>query len=133
VKHTHHSVDLDRPGKDTYRHREAGAREVMLVSSARWALMHETRDGPAITLGEIMGRMEPVDILLVEGFKAWPHDKIEIHRREVGGEIMALANDTIKAVVSDAPLVELSIPLFELDAVDDVARFILDRAAKADG
>ena len=128
IKHTHHSVDLDQPGKDTYRHREAGVEEVMLVSSARWALLREVRDGKPPTLDDVLKRMTPVGIVIIEGFKKWPHDKIEIHRHATGGEILALKDETITAVVSDAPIEGLSVPLFAFSETDRLARFVSERA-----
>jgi molybdopterin-guanine dinucleotide biosynthesis protein B len=80
LKHAHHAFDIDQPGKDSWRHRQAGAREVMISSQNRWALMHELRGAPEPTFEDLARRMSPVDLLLVEGFKRQPHPKIEIHR-----------------------------------------------------
>ena len=80
VKHTHHGFDMDRPGKDTYRHREAGAREVLVAAGSRWALLHEVA-GPEPGLPDLLTRLEPVDLVLVEGFKTHPFPKLEVHRR----------------------------------------------------
>ena len=82
VKHTHHNVEIDQPGKDSYAHRKAGATEVMVGSPQRWALMHENLDNPEASLDEMIERMTPVDLLLVEGFKKYPLDKLEIYRRD---------------------------------------------------
>ena len=79
VKHTHHGFDMDRPGKDTYRHREAGAHEVLVAAGTRWALLHEVI-GPEPSLPELLARMQPVDLVLVEGFKTHPFPKLEVHR-----------------------------------------------------
>ncbi|MFI4948866.1 MAG: molybdopterin-guanine dinucleotide biosynthesis protein B, partial [Alphaproteobacteria bacterium] len=84
IKHAHHQFDIDQRGKDSWRHREAGAREVMVASARRWAIMHELRDAPEPTLDELVERMSPVDLLLVEGWKRHPHPKIEVHRPSLG-------------------------------------------------
>ena len=84
MKHAHHAFDVDKPGKDSYVHREAGATEVLVTSSKRWALMHENRNEPEPDMADLINHMTPVDLLLVEGFKAHAHDKLEIHRPSVG-------------------------------------------------
>lgn len=129
IKHTHHSVDLDQPGKDTYRHRDAGAQEVMLVSSSRSVLMREVRDSQPPSLEDLLTRMTPVDIVLIEGFKKWPHDKIEIYRKVIGGDVMAMTDKTIKAVVTDDIMAGLTVPVFGLNDTDRLAHFVLERAA----
>ena len=83
VKHTHHGFDMDRPGKDTYRHREAGAHEVLVASGTRWALLHEVV-GPEPGLPELLTHMHPVDLVLVEGYKGHPFPKLEVHRPALG-------------------------------------------------
>src|SRR5690242_4506755 len=80
VKHAHHAFDIDQPGKDSWRHRQAGAREVMIASNRRWALMHELRDEPEPTLDELLRRLSPVDLVLVEGYKGHSHPKLEVYR-----------------------------------------------------
>jgi len=80
IKHAHHGFDVDKPGKDSYVHRKAGATEVLVTSAHRWALMHENRGRPEPSMDELIGYMTPVDLLLVEGFKAYPHEKLEIYR-----------------------------------------------------
>src|SRR6476646_10317316 len=84
IKHAHHEFDIDRPGKDSWRHRQAGATEVMVGSARRWALMHELHGDPEPPLDELIARMSPVDLVLVEGFKRQPHPKLEIHRPSIG-------------------------------------------------
>src|SRR5262244_2021489 len=84
IKHAHHEFDIDRPGKDSWRHRQAGAREVMVASSRRWALMHELRDKPEPPLEELVAKMSPADLLLVEGWKQHPHPKLEVYRPSLG-------------------------------------------------
>jgi molybdopterin-guanine dinucleotide biosynthesis protein B len=131
VKHAHHEVDLDQPGKDTWRHREAGASEVVLATARRWAVIHELRGEPEPPLGDLLARMSPVDLVLVEGFKRFPHPKLETHRRERGTPLLAREDPTIVAVASDEPLPDLALPRFDLDDVPGIARFILARLAIA--
>ena len=103
VKHTHHGFDMDRPGKDTYRHREAGAREVLVAAGTRWALLHEVT-GPEPTLPELLARMQPVDLVLVEGYKSHPFPKLEVHRPALGKPPIWTEEPDIVAVASDAPI-----------------------------
>ncbi len=129
VKHTHHAVDLDRPGKDTYRHREAGAAQVALASSARWAVMTELRETPEPSLDELIGKLDPVDIVLVEGFKKHGHAKVEAHRDATGKSLLAREDATITAVATADPaskvVAGLSIPLLSLNDPAAVADYIL--------
>jgi molybdopterin-guanine dinucleotide biosynthesis protein B len=124
VKHAHHAIDLDTPGKDTHRHRAAGARQVMLATSARWALLSERCEGPEPELPELLARMDPVDIVLVEGFKRGPHPKIEVHRAALCHPLIAPGDPTIRAIATDTPLA-LSLPQFGLDDIAGIADFIL--------
>jgi molybdopterin-guanine dinucleotide biosynthesis protein B len=128
IKHAHHEFDVDRPGKDSWRHREAGASEVMVASSRRWALMHELRGAPEPSLDELISRMKPVDLLLVEGFKFHPHDKIEVHRPSVGKPFLYPEDPHVLAVASDER-VSVPLPLLPLGDPATVAAFILARAA----
>jgi len=128
VKHAHHEVDLDRPGKDSHRHREAGAGEVMLATSRRWALIHEFRDDePEPPLEALLARMSPADIVVVEGFKRFPHPKVETHRRERGTPLLAEGDPSIVAVASDEPLPGLAVPVLDLDDVTGIAALVLRR------
>lgn len=129
VKHAHHSVDLDQPGKDSWRHREAGAREVMLATSRRWALVHELIDEPEPPLAELLAHMAPVDLVIVEGFKAFPHPKIEVHRAERGTPLIAREDPTVLAVASDEPLPDFDRPVFDLDDIEAIADFALAHAS----
>ncbi len=97
VKHTHHRVDLDKPGKDSHRHREAGAQEVLIVSENRWALLHELRETPEPPLETLLPKLSPVDLVLVEGYKSGPHPRIEAHRRavDVRAEVDAVVGDLV--------------------------------------
>jgi molybdopterin-guanine dinucleotide biosynthesis protein MobB len=124
VKHAHHSFDVDHPGKDSHRHRIAGAREVLLASRNRFALMHELRDEDEPTLDMLLKRLSPVDLILIEGYKRDAHRKIEAHRAVTGNPLIAIEDDTIRAVASDTPLT-LDRPVFDLDDTKSIADFIL--------
>jgi molybdopterin-guanine dinucleotide biosynthesis protein B len=124
VKHAHHSFDVDHPGKDSYRHRVAGATEVLLSSRNRVALMHELRDVDEPTLEALLARLRPVDLVLIEGYKRDAHPKVEAHRSETGNPLIAPGDDTIRAVASDVTL-ELDRPIFDLNDTVAIADFIL--------
>ena len=124
VKHVHHDVDLDHPGKDTYRHRTAGAEEVVLASATRMALMREHR-GEEPELAVILSRMAPVDLVLVEGYKRDSHAKIEVFRREAGHELIQPGDPMVRAVATDAALAALSVPVLDLNDTPAIADFIL--------
>lgn len=130
VKHAHHEFDIDKPGKDSYRHREAGATEVMLTSSHRWALMHEHRGAAEPDLGELARQMAQVDLLLVEGFKRHPHPKLEIHRAALGKPLLYRDDPLVLAVASDTPLAGLTVPRFDLGDVRAIADCIVAHAAE---
>lgn len=127
LKHAHHEFDIDQPGKDSYEHRRAGATEVMVSSLNRWALMHEHRGAPEPSIAELLPRLSPVDLLLVEGFKREGHDKIEVHRPSVGKPLLCRDDPKVVAVASDVPLGNLPVPRLDLDDVAAIADFILDR------
>ena len=103
LKHAHHSLEIDKPGKDSYLHREAGAREVLVASANRWALMHELRDEDEPSLADLLSRLSEVDLIIVEGFKREAHVKIEVHRKETGKSFLFLEDCNIVALVSDTP------------------------------
>lgn len=126
VKHTHHGFDMDRPGKDSYRHREAGAQEVLLTSAGRWALLHELRGEPEPGLEALLAHMSPVDIVLVEGFKAHPYPKLEVHRPAAGHPLLARQDTSIVAVATDAPLEDIAVSTLDLGNVEGIARFIVE-------
>ncbi|SNS26898.1 molybdopterin-guanine dinucleotide biosynthesis protein B [Tropicimonas sediminicola] len=125
VKHAHHDTDVDQPGRDSFRHREAGAREVLLASPNRWALMHELRGAAEPALDELLARMSPVDLVLIEGYKRAPHPKVEAYRQETGKLPLSDGNDTIRAIASDCPLPDATLPVFDLDDTAAIAGFIL--------
>ncbi|MCA0869211.1 molybdopterin-guanine dinucleotide biosynthesis protein B [Seohaeicola saemankumensis] len=124
VKHAHHAVDVDQPGTDSYRHRQAGAAEVLLASANRFAVMHELRGASEPGLQALLARLAPVDLVLVEGFKREAHPKIEAFRQTAGHALIAPDDATIRAVASDVPL-ELDRPVFDLDDTEAIADFIL--------
>lgn len=123
VKHVHHDVDLDQPGKDTHRHRVAGAREVVLASKDRYALMVEHR-GPEPDLAAVLSRMAPVDLILVEGYKRDAHRKVEVWRRETGHDLIQTTDPLVRAVATDEDL-SLPVPVLNLNDTRAVADFIL--------
>lgn len=124
VKHAHHSFDVDHPGKDSHRHRIAGASEVLLSSRNRVAIMHELREAEEPTLDALLTRLNPVDLILIEGYKRDTHPKVEAHRAETGNDLIAPGDDTIRAVASDVPL-DLDRPVFDLNDTTAIADFIL--------
>lgn len=128
VKHAHHGFDMDKPGKDSYLHREAGAFEVMISSQNRWVLQHENRGSAEPSMDDLLTYMTPVDLVLVEGFKRHPHDMIEIYRAETGKPLMAPENPNIVAVATDRPAaLRLDVPVLHLDDVETIADFVIDR------
>lgn len=128
IKHTHHNFDVDRPGKDSYRHREAGASEVMLVCDQRWAIMHELRGKPEPGFAEQLARLSPCDLVLVEGFKYTPIPKLEVHRPANGKPFIWPENPDVIAVASDAALeLPLHLRFLDLNDRDAIAAFILEQ------
>lgn len=124
VKHAHHATEIDQPGRDSYRHRQAGAREVLVASPVRWALMHELRGAAEPSLVELLKKMGPVDLTLVEGYKRESHPKIEAHRAETGRPLLAAENPTIRAIASNT-VPDTERPVFDLDDTAAIADFIL--------
>lgn len=125
VKHSHHRADVDLPGKDSFRHRAAGASQVLLASSARWALMSELRGAPEPTLGDLLARLDPVDLILVEGYKRDTHPKIEAWRAETGQPLIAAGDASVRAVATNDAPAGLAQPLIGLDDVAAIADFVL--------
>lgn len=124
LKHAHHTFDVDQPGKDSHRHRVAGAHQVLLASGTRWALMTELRDHAEPPLTDLLARLDPVDLVLVEGYKRDTHAKVEAYRAETGNPLIARDDTTIRAVASDTPL-DLDRPVFDLNDTVAIADFIL--------
>ena len=125
IKHAHHSFDVDHEGKDSHRHRVAGARQGLLASRNRWALMHELRDEDEPSLGELLLQISPVDLVLIEGYKRDDHAKIEAHRKETGQDLIAGTDGSIKAIASNTRHPDMAIPVLDLDDTKAVADFIL--------
>ena len=125
VKHAHHAFDIDQPGKDSYVHRMAGATEVLVASASRWALMHELRDATEPGLDQLLAKLAPVDLVLIEGFKRHPHPKIEVFRRGNGKPLLAPDDPHIVAVASDAPVPETALPVLGIDDIPAIADFVL--------
>lgn len=127
LKHAHHAFDIDQPGKDSHRHRLAGARQVLVASRARWALMTELRGAPEPSLDDLLAQFAPVDLVLVEGYKRDRHAKIEVRRAATAQDPISAGDSTIEAIASDAPLPGAGVPVYDLDDVPAVASFILGR------
>lgn len=130
IKHAHHDTEIDHPGRDSHRHREAGAQEVILSSPRRWALMHELRGTPEPPLEALLARLSPVDLVLIEGYKRAPHPKIEAHRLEAGRGLLAPENTSVRAIASnaapgDALFQGLELPVLALDDAEAIADFIV--------
>ncbi|MXU64012.1 molybdopterin-guanine dinucleotide biosynthesis protein B [Oceanomicrobium pacificus] len=133
IKHAHHSFDVDQPGKDSHRHRQAGAQQVLLASHTRWALMSELRDRPEPTLTDMLAKLDPVDLVLVEGYKRDSHAKIEVWRDTPGRTLLAPEDPTIRAVASPRPIDGLHVPWLPLDEPAAVADFIAAELALTPG
>jgi molybdopterin-guanine dinucleotide biosynthesis adapter protein len=128
VKHAHHAFDLDQPGKDSHSHRLAGATEVLVGSASRWALVHELRGAAEPTLRDLLGKLAPVDLVIVEGYKREPHPKLEIHRAAIRKPLLQPGDPHIVAIASDE-VVAAAVPVVSLDDVEAIADIILRQAA----
>ena len=126
VKHVHHGFDMDRPGKDSHRHREAGAHEVMIAAGSRWVLLHEVV-GAEPPLPDLLDRMDPVDLILVEGYKTHPFPKLEVHRPALGKPPIWPDDPHVIAVASDSPLDIGARVALQLNDPASVARWIIGR------
>ncbi len=127
VKQAQEAFDVDKPGKDSYLHREAGAREVMIASATRWALMHEYREQPEYAMDDLLARMSPVDLVLVEGFRRWPHERLEVWRSSVGKPPFFPEDPLVVAVASDDEVPDCRLPQFALGDIDAIASLIQTR------
>jgi molybdopterin-guanine dinucleotide biosynthesis protein B len=123
IKHAHDGFDMDRPGKDSHRHREAGAHEVLVASAARWALLHEVT-GPEPLLTDLLARLEPVDLVLVEGFKTHPFPKLEVHRPSLGKPPIWPSLPDVVAVATDVADLDCGRAVLPLDAPDRIADWL---------
>jgi molybdopterin-guanine dinucleotide biosynthesis adapter protein len=127
IKHAHHDFDIDVPGKDSWRHRQAGAEEVLVASGKRWALMHELREAPEPRLTELLAKMSRVDLVVVEGFKSEPYRKIEVHRAANGKAYLFPDDPAIVGIAADATL-QTALPVAHLDDIPAIAA-MMQRAA----
>lgn len=125
VKQTHHDVDLDQPGKDSWRHREAGAQEVMLVSDRRWTLLAELRDQPRPPLSVLLSHLSAVDLVLLEGFKGEAIDMIEVHRPALGKPLLQPHNAHVIAVATDAADLEAAVTVLDLNNIEQIGQFVM--------
>jgi molybdopterin-guanine dinucleotide biosynthesis adapter protein len=136
VKHAHHDFDTDQPGKDSWLHRRAGASEVAIVSSRRWAIVHELGQGPEQEaeppLGDMLIKLSPVDLVIVEGFKRHRHPKLEVYRGLVGKPLLHPDDDCIVAIATDAPLPEAQVPVLMLDDIESIANVLQAEALPPD-
>jgi molybdopterin-guanine dinucleotide biosynthesis adapter protein len=124
IKHAHHEFDIDRPGKDSWLHREAGAGEVIVSSGRRWALVHELRSAPEPSLVELLAKLSPADLVIVEGFKRHSYPKLEIYRAAVGKPLIYPEDDCIVAIAADVPLPRAQLPVLMLGDVAAIAAVI---------
>jgi molybdopterin-guanine dinucleotide biosynthesis protein B len=127
IKHAHHEFDVDVPGKDSWVHRQSGAEEVLVSSANRWALMHELRGAAEPSLPELLRKMSPVDLLLVEGFKSEPYRKIEVHRKDSGKAPLFPDDPSIACIATDAEI-KTSLPVAHLDDIPAVAAMMRNHA-----
>jgi molybdopterin-guanine dinucleotide biosynthesis adapter protein len=123
IKHAHHDFDIDQPGKDSHRHRQAGCQEVLITSALRWALMHELRGGPELAFDDAVRQLTPCDIVLVEGFKAAPIPKLEVFRRANEKTWLHPADPHIVAIAADVASTS-ALPWFDLNDISGIASFI---------
>jgi molybdopterin-guanine dinucleotide biosynthesis protein B len=124
VKHAHHDFDTDQPGKDSWLHRRAGASEVAVVSSRRWAIVHELGDEGEPSLGDVLQKLSGADLVIVEGFKHHSHPKLEVYRAAVGKPLLHPDDDCIVAVATDAPLPQAQVPVVMLDDLVTIANVL---------
>jgi molybdopterin-guanine dinucleotide biosynthesis protein B len=129
LKHAHHAFDVDQPGKDSYMHRMAGATEVLVSSQNRFALMRELRGAPELALPELLAKLTPVDLVIIEGYKRDPHPKLEVHRASVGKPLIHPDDPHVVAIASDVALPQARVPRVSLDDTDAIIDILLKHAA----
>jgi molybdopterin-guanine dinucleotide biosynthesis protein B len=132
VKHAHHEFEIDVPGKDSHRHRTAGATEVFVSSARRWAHIHELRGEGEPPLADILTRLAPVDLVIVEGYKRHPHPKLEVYRAEVGKPLLHPDDDWIVAIASDAPVPAARVPVLALENAEKIADVLMIESLPAE-
>jgi molybdopterin-guanine dinucleotide biosynthesis protein B len=132
IKHAHHDFDIDQPGKDSWRHRRAGCREVLVTSSIRWALMHELQSEPELSLRDALGRLSACDLVLIEGFKRASIPKLEVWRETLGKPLLFRDDPDIVGIASDRPetLADVPIPVLDLRNASAVAAFVIQHSAE---
>jgi molybdopterin-guanine dinucleotide biosynthesis adapter protein len=126
VKHAHHSFDIDHEGRDSFRHRQAGASEVAVVSGARWAIIHEARGEAELSLDQILAKLEPCDLVIVEGYKRDYHDKIEVRNLTLHHPELAGDDPMTVAIAATGPIADAPVPVFDRDNVSELAGFIIE-------
>src|ERR1700678_4342575 len=132
VKHAHHEFDIDQPGKDSWQHRAAGACEVAIVSSRRWAIVHELGQEPEPALTDVLAKLSPVDLVIVEGFKRHSHPKLEVFRASLGKPLRYPEDDCVVAIAADAPLPQAPLPVLMLDNIEAIASMLQAEALPRD-
>jgi molybdopterin-guanine dinucleotide biosynthesis protein B len=132
LKHAHHEFDVDQPGKDSHTHRMAGATEVLVASSRRFALVHELRGEAEPPLAALLGKLAQVDLVLIEGYKREPHPKLEVHRAAVGMSLLAPNDPAIVAIASDVALPSAPVPVLDLNDVESIVEILIGRAVPLD-
>ncbi|MEM9973083.1 MAG: molybdopterin-guanine dinucleotide biosynthesis protein B [Pseudomonadota bacterium] len=124
IKHAHHGFDVDQPGRDSHRHRAAGAQEVLVASNTRWALIHELRGAEEPRLEDLLAQLSPADLVLVEGYKHGDHPKIACHRAETGQPPFAVGEGGVRAIASDTGQTDLAKRHFHLDDTEAIVAFV---------
>jgi molybdopterin-guanine dinucleotide biosynthesis adapter protein len=132
LKHAHHEFDVDQPGKDSHTHRMAGATEVLVASSRRFALVHELRGEAEPPLATLLGKLVPVDLVLIEGYKREPHPKLEVYRAAVGMPLLAPNDPAIVAIASDVALPSAPVPVLDLNDLEGIVEVLISRAVPLD-
>ncbi|MGE3646067.1 MAG: molybdopterin-guanine dinucleotide biosynthesis protein B [Beijerinckiaceae bacterium] len=128
LKHAHHKFDIDRDGKDSWRHRQAGAEEVLIASAGRWVLLHELRDAPEPSLDDLLAHLSPVDLVIVEGWRNGHHARVEVWRTENGRPFLHASDEAIKAMISDKPATGAAVPVVVSADIEAVADLLLAQA-----
>lgn len=131
VKHAHHSFDIDHEGRDSFRHRKAGATEVAVVSKSRWAIIHELREEAEPSLADVLGQLAPCDLVIVEGYKRDGHDKIEVRNLALDHPVLAGDDPTIVAIAATSSIAQSSVPVFDRDDVTALTTFIIKHTGLA--
>lgn len=132
IKHAHHSFDIDHEGRDSFRHRKAGASQVAVVSRHRWAIIDELRDEPEPSLKEMLARLDPCDLVIVEGYKRDDHEKIEVRNVDSSNPRLVDEDETIVAVAANGPVDDCPVPVYDRDDIFALADFICGRTGLVD-